>query len=77
MSSIKLEPQTGLATPAEINKYQRKVSSLLFAAVTTRLDIAFATSRLARYMLNLGPAYHAAANRVLLYLISTQNLALR
>jgi hypothetical protein len=62
MSSIELGPRTGLATPAEINKYQRKVGSLLFAAVTTRPDIAFATSRLARYMLNPGPAHHAAAD---------------
>jgi hypothetical protein len=77
MSSIELELQTGLATPAEINKYQRKVSSLLFAAVTTRPDIAFATSRLARYILNPRPAHHAATNQVLLYLVSTQSLALR
>jgi hypothetical protein len=77
ISSIELVPQAGLATPAEINKYQRKVGSLLFAAVTTRPDIAFATSRLARYMLNPGPAHHTAADRVLLYLLSTQNLALR
>jgi hypothetical protein len=76
MSSIELELQTGLATLLEINKYQRKVSSLLFTVVTTRLDIAFATSRLARYMLNLGLAHYTVANRVLLYLMSTQNLAL-
>jgi hypothetical protein len=77
MSSIELEPQAGLAMPSEINKYQRKIGSLLFAAVTTRPDIAFATSRLARYMLNPGPKHHEAADRVLLYLMSTQNLALR
>jgi hypothetical protein len=52
------------------------ISLLLFVVVITRLDIAFATSRLARYMLNLGLAYHVVANRTLLYLLSTQNLAL-
>jgi hypothetical protein len=62
MSSIELELQAGLATLSEINKHQRKVSLLLFAAVTTRLDIAFATSRLAQYMLNLGLKHHEAAD---------------
>jgi hypothetical protein len=53
MASVELLPNTGLATPAEINRYQRKIGSLLFAAVTTQLDIAFATSQLARFLINL------------------------
>jgi len=77
MSPVELKPQEGLATPSEINKYQRKIGSLLFAAVTTRPDVAFATSRLARFMLNPGPKHHEAADRVLLYLMSTKNRALR
>ena len=69
MSQAELNPRLDLATPSEINKYQRKVGSLLFAAVTTRPDVAFATSRLARFLTNPGQEHHDAADRVLLYLL--------
>lgn len=77
MATIELKPRSGLATPSEINRFQRKIGSLLFAAVTTRLDIAFATSRLARFLLNPSPEHHDAADRVLLYLLSTRQRALQ
>jgi hypothetical protein len=76
MSSIELKPRDGLAEPTEINGYQRKIGSLLFAAVTTRPDIAFAASRLARFLVNPGTEHHDAADRVLLYLTRTKALAL-
>jgi hypothetical protein len=76
MASIELKPRDGLAEPAEINKYQRKIGSLLFAAVTTRPDIAFATSRLARFLVNPSTEHQDAADRVLLYLQQTKALAL-
>jgi hypothetical protein len=77
MASIELQPREGLASPAEVNKYQRKIGSLLFAAVTTRPDIAFATSRLARFLSNPSQDHQDAADRVLLYLQSTKNIALQ
>jgi len=77
MSSVELKPSTSLSTPAEINRYQRKIGSLLFAAVTTRPDIAFATSRLARFLSNPSQEHHDAADRVLLYLSDTRWLALK
>jgi hypothetical protein len=77
MSSIELKPRESLAEPAEINRYQRKIGSLLFAAVTTRPDIAFATSRLARFLVNPSNDHQDAADRVLLYLQETKALALR
>jgi hypothetical protein len=49
----------------------------LFAAVTTRLDIAFAILRLARFLINLSKEYYAATNCVLLYLNKTKSLALK
>ena len=76
MTSAELKPRKGLATPSEINNYQRKIGSLLFAAITTRPDIAFATSRLARFMMNPGLEHHDGAHRVLLYLSNTKNRAL-
>jgi hypothetical protein len=75
--SPELLPFTGLAEPHEINRFQRKIGSLLYAAVTTRPDIAFATSCLARFLTNPGPAHQNAADRVLGYLKRTRGLALQ
>ena len=68
MAHEELLPYEGTASHPEINNYQRKIGSLLYAAVTTRPDIAFATSRLSRFLTNPSPEHHAAADRVLLYL---------
>jgi hypothetical protein len=46
MSSDELLPNQKHASLAEIQKYQRKIGSLLFAAISTRPNIAFAISRL-------------------------------
>jgi hypothetical protein len=68
MTHDELRPYEDRASYSEINLYQRKIGSLLYAAVTTRPDIAFATSRLSRFLTNPSPQHHAAADRVLLYL---------
>ena len=44
--------------------------------VTTRPDVAFAVSRLARFLINPGPLHHKAADRVISYLASIKDLAL-
>jgi hypothetical protein len=48
----------------------------LYAVVITRPDVAFAVSRLSRFMANPGPAHQRAADRVLLYLRDTSSWAL-
>lgn len=53
--------------------HQRKARLLLFAAFATRLDIAFAVSRLARFNQRPGNQHHEAADRVLHYLYRTQD----
>jgi hypothetical protein len=68
MLRSELLPREGLATLLEINLYQRKIGSLLFAAVNTRPDIAFAVSRLARFLINPGAEHQSVADRVILYL---------
>jgi len=50
---------------------------MLYAAVTTRIDIAFAVSRLAQFLTNPSPEHHAAADRVLLYLYRYRGLGLQ
>jgi hypothetical protein len=77
MSSVELKPNQELASYSEINKYQRKIGSILFAAVTTRPDIAFAASRLARFLTNPSSEHHDAADRVILYLVHHRTLALK
>jgi hypothetical protein len=77
MSGIELKPYKGLASPSEINRFQRKIGSLLFAATTTRPDTSFAASRLARFLINPSPEHHRAADRVLCYLYETRKKTLR
>ena len=45
-------------------------------AVTTRPDIAFAVSRLARFLINPGPLHHKVTDKVINYLTSIKNLTL-
>jgi transposase InsO family protein len=77
MTEIELLPSDGKATKAETEQYQRKTGSILFAATTTRPDIAFASSRLARYNMNPDKSHHEAADRVLKYLHRTRGYALQ
>jgi hypothetical protein len=77
MSSNELLPNQKHASPAKIQNYQRKIGSLLFATIFTRPDIAFAISRLAKFLNNPSLAYYKAADRALMYLYNTRQLFLR
>ena len=57
--------------------YQRKVGSLLYAAIATRPDIAFAVSRLSRFNQRPGKHHHEAADRVFHYLLGSQDFCIR
>jgi hypothetical protein len=77
MRREELWPYNERASLSSIRRYQRKIGSILYAAVITRPDVAFAASRLARFNANPGPEHHAAADQVLLYLGNTKTLALQ
>ena len=77
MGTEELRPHDGLASAKERRRYQVKVGSLLYAAVTSRPDIAFGVSRLARFMTNPSQEHHDAADRVLCYLRKHSGLALQ
>jgi hypothetical protein len=77
MAELELMPSTKIATKAQIEQYQRKTGSILFAATTTRPDIAFACSRLARFNTNPDETHHEAADRVLKYLYHTRGYAIQ
>ncbi|TIC93799.1 Retrovirus-related Pol polyprotein from transposon TNT 1-94 [Colletotrichum higginsianum] len=76
MAKEELLPREGNAQPSEINRYQRKVGTILYAAVMTRPDVAFAASRLARFNQNPSEVHQKAADRVLRYLYKTRYLCL-
>src|SRR5215471_11487414 len=77
MIKAELLPYKQRATRQAVRVYQRKIGSLLYAAVTTRVDIAFAVSRLARFLTNPSPEHHAAADRILHYLYRYRELGLQ
>jgi hypothetical protein len=77
MSSNELLPNQKHASLAKIQNYQRKIGLLLFAAISTPPNIAFAILRLAKFLNNLSLAYHKAANRALMYLYNIRQLFLR
>jgi hypothetical protein len=77
MALEELLPSDCETTPQLINLYQRKVGTIMYAAVMTRPDIAFAASRLARFNQNPGPKHHEAADRVLWYLLRTRGFSLQ
>jgi hypothetical protein len=77
ISSNELLPNQKHASPAEIQNYQRKIGSLLFAAIFTRPNIAFAILRRAKFLNNPSLAYYKAADRALMYLYNTRQLFLR
>ena len=57
--------------------YQKKVGSLLFAAISTRPDIAFATAKLSQFNQRPGKVHHEAADRVIRYLYRTRYLSIQ
>jgi hypothetical protein len=52
-------------------RYQRKIRSILYAAISMRPDIAFTAARLSRYNCRPGKAHQEAADRVIQYLYRT------
>lgn len=77
MATAELLPYSQKAEPQSVTTYQQKTGSILYAAVITRPDIAFAVSRLARFNANPSPEHHKAADQVLHYLQNTRKLALQ
>jgi len=67
----------GQASKGEIKQYQSIVGLLMFAALQTRPDIAFAVGHLARFAANPGPEHLTATKRVCRYLKGTQDLVLQ
>jgi hypothetical protein len=76
MKLEELLPRTGTATTGQRRLYQRKIGSVMYLAVMTRPDIAFAVSRLSRFNGNPGLQHEEATEWLIKYLLSTKNYAL-
>jgi hypothetical protein len=76
MAESELRPlpsSTAEADRSSVMQYQRKMGSILYAAITMHPDVAFAASRLARFNQNPSQEHQQAADRVIHYLYSTQS----
>jgi hypothetical protein len=76
MAESELTPSPMNADRSSVMQYQRKMGSILYAAVTTRPDIAFAASRLVRFNQNPSQDRHSAADRVIQFLHHTRSRAI-
>jgi hypothetical protein len=72
-SNIKLEPNKEQVNKEDIKLFQMLIRSLLYIILSTRVDIAFAVIKLARYTSNLSNIYFIAVKRVFKYLKGTKD----
>ncbi|KAF7334034.1 hypothetical protein MVEN_02308800 [Mycena venus] len=68
--------QDGESHPDIKNVYQSMVGALMYAAITTRPDIAYAVQMLSQFSSNHGPVHLTAVKRVYRYLHGTVNLGI-
>jgi hypothetical protein len=59
--------------PTDLKLYQEKVGTLLYAAISTRIDISYAVNKLAQYMVAPTESNAKAADRVFRYLAGTKS----
>jgi hypothetical protein len=58
----------GETTLQEVYTYQRRVGSILYAAIITRPDIARAASKLSEFLQNPAPVHQQTAKQTIVYL---------
>lgn len=75
--NVKLEKDDGHSKPVDSGLYQSMIGSLLYAAIATRPDIAYAVGALARFNSAPNEAHLTAVKRVFRYLKGTANLHLQ
>ena len=75
-TSVKLIQDDGMSTRVDSSKYQSMVGSLLWAAISTRPDIAQAVSTVSRFNKEPSQAHLTAVKRILRYLKGTADLGI-
>ncbi|CAB4001063.1 Hypothetical predicted protein [Paramuricea clavata] len=74
--NVKLIKEDGVSKLVDPTQYQSIIGSLLYLAVATRPDIAYAVGVLSKFCAKPSEAHLTAAKRVLRYLKGTENLGL-
>ena len=74
--NVKLQKEDGVSRPVDTISYQSIVGSLLYAAITTRPDIAQAVGVVMKFCANPTQSHLTAAKRILRYLKGTGYLGL-
>ncbi|SGY20946.1 BQ5605_C016g08173 [Microbotryum silenes-dioicae] len=81
-ASVPMQPgvilnfENSSATPEDRTRYLQAIGSLMYAAVGTRLDLAFVVSYLARFSQQPGPEHWTAIKHVLRYIKGMLDLGL-
>ena len=75
-TSVKLIQDDGMSTHVDSSKYQSMMGSLLWAAISTRSDIAQAVSTVSRFNKEPNQAHLTAVKRILRYLKGTADLGI-
>ena len=73
----KLIPNDGQATLQQIYAFQQRIGSIMYAAIVTRPDAAYAVNLLSRFLLNPSQKHLDAANHCLAYLDTFRTLAIK
>ena len=79
-SSVPMQPNTNLELAKVADEkypYRELIGSLIFLARTTRIDIAFATSRMAQFCNNYSEQHWTEAKKILRYLKGTADLGIK
>ena len=75
--NVKLVKDDGYSKPVDVVQYQSMVGSLIYAAIATRPDIAYAVAALAKFNSSPTEAHLTAVKRVFRYLKGTAQLRLQ
>jgi len=76
ISTEPLVPNEGVANQAFTHFYQRKIGSIIYAAVITRPDVARTAAILSTFLTNPSNEHMAAANRCIQYLYGTRSIGI-
>jgi hypothetical protein len=75
--TLRKVPADAPEAPADLRgQYQSMIGGMMYAAICTRPDIAYAVTALSQYSSNPGPEHWSACKRVLRYLSGTRNYGL-
>ncbi|KJZ68268.1 hypothetical protein HIM_12339 [Hirsutella minnesotensis 3608] len=77
ITNTELTQYTGTASKSDTLRYLSLVGSILYPAITTRPDVAFAAARLAQFSRNPGPKHIREAEKCISYLYNTRKRCIR